>query len=59
MFDEENAPEGYRCACGGSILLYDGMWCCDKCDFEAPDNRNTKTNKSMHATEKGVAHQKQ
>lgn len=45
MFDEENLPEGYRCNCGGSILLYDNIWCCDKCGFEAPDNRNMKTNK--------------
>lgn len=45
MFDEESAPEGYHCDCGGNILLYDNMWCCDKCDFEAPDNRNMKTNK--------------
>jgi hypothetical protein len=39
MFDEENVPEGYRCAgCGGSITLTDGVWYCDGCDFEAPDN---------------------
>lgn len=37
-FDEENTPEGYSCECGGSILFYDGMWCCDECNFKAPDN---------------------
>jgi hypothetical protein len=40
MFDEENTPEGYRCAgCDGSITLTDGVWYCDSCDFEATDNR--------------------
>lgn len=38
MFDEENAPEGYKCECGGSIMLYDGVWYCDECNFEAAAN---------------------
>jgi hypothetical protein len=41
MFDEENLPEGYSCECGGYIMLYDDMWCCDTCDFKAPDNRTS------------------
>jgi hypothetical protein len=39
MFDEENALEGYKCECGGSITLTDRVWYCDDCEFEAPDNK--------------------
>jgi hypothetical protein len=42
MFDEENAPEGYKCECGGSITLTDRVWYCDDCEFEAPDIKKMK-----------------
>ena len=46
MFDEENLPEGYQCECGGSITLYEDLWWCDNCDFEAPDKRKVERRKN-------------
>ncbi len=44
MFDEENYIEGYSCECGGIIQLHEGIWYCNQCDFEAPDNRDKNKN---------------
>lgn len=52
MFDEESVPEGYMCACGGSILLYDDMWCCDKCGFKAPNNSNANNSNADNSNDK-------